>query len=422
METEQGTRTQRPSTARSKMRVLRGTRRGVAVLGVAALALTALAGIGLASPLGSYGNAWPYEQTKNAPLLAVVGDISCQPGTALETEKHSDLCTPLRNQAQAVTANQVEALKPDLVAVLGDEQYQVGRYEDFLGSYDKTYGAFKFLQRPAPGNHEFYDRTKDGKTGETGVGGAGYFDYFNGAQLDPQTGAQVTQTFTNKFDPSGQPPGTFTQPVPRPDGQAGHSGDGWYSYDVGSWHIISLNDECQVQVGGCDPNGAWFARETQWLAKDLAANHSACTAAYWHHPTFSVADETPSGRFSTPEGTATDAWWHLLYNNGADLVLNGHDHTYARYAPMDPSGMADPKKGIREFIVGTGGESLDPPTTNANTPNLEKASGDYYGVMGLRLKHNSYDWSFASSLTSGGAADSSYSDVGTGKCHGPANG
>lgn len=410
-----------PTTQRSKLRqatslvARRGSRRRAVVAGVAVVACVAVAGAVLASP-GSAGNSWPYAPTPRSPLLAVVGDISCQPGPAVETESTKDLCTSLRNQAQAATANQVESMKPDLVAILGDEQYQVGRYEDFLGSYDKTYGAFKFLQRPAPGNHEFYDRTKNGTTGETGVGGTGYFDYFNGAQLDPSTGQPLTQTFTNKFGP-----GTFTQPVPRPDGQAGHTGDGWYSYNLGDWHIISLNDECQVQTGGCDANGAWFALETQWLTQDLAADRSACTAVYWHHPTFTVADETSlNTKSSTPEGAVTDTWWQLLYKNGADLVLNGHDHTYARYAPMDPAGNRDPKKGIRQFIVGTGGESLDPPVANANTPNIENATGDYYGVMGLTLEHNTYHWNFRSSLKSDGTADTSYNDAGTAKCHGPA--
>ncbi len=224
--------------------------------------------------------------TGDAPVLATVGDISCQPGSVPENEKTSDLCTADRNQAQAATANQIEAMKPNLVAVLGDLQYQVGRYEDFTGSYDKTYGAFKFLQRPSPGNHEFYDRGTPGAgaKGETGVGGYGYFDYFNGFQLNPD-GTPVTQSFTQKFVP-----GSFTQPVPRQQGQAGDfgtTGNGWYSYNLGHWHLISLNVECAVEPGGCDPSGAWFASGTKWLAQDLAANRGECTLASWHQPTFS---------------------------------------------------------------------------------------------------------------------------------------
>ena len=100
--------------------------------------------------------------------------------------------------------------------------------------------------------------------------------------------------------------------------------------------------------------GAWFAAELAWLKKDLEENHAACTAAYWHQPTFSATNSI------TPEGIAAQAFWQLLYQYRADLVLNGHDHLYARYRPLDPSGNSDPKQGIREFIVGTGGETLDP--------------------------------------------------------------
>ena len=176
--------------------------------------------------------------------------------------------------AQTATANQIEAMQPNLVAILGDEQYQVGRYQDFLGSFDHTYGAFKLLQRPSPGNHEFYT-----SHGETGDNGYGYFDYYNGYQLDP-AGNPVTHTFTDAADSN-----TFTQPTPRPAGPAGQfgsAGDGWYSYNLGNWHIISFNAECATQPGGCSPSGSWLTSETQWLAQDLRQNRSMCTMHYWH--------------------------------------------------------------------------------------------------------------------------------------------
>lgn len=361
------------------------------------------------------GSPWPYEGSTWSPVIATVGDVSCQPGPPVEGEKQSDVCDKtgagytVRLQAQTATANQIEKMRPDLVMVLGDEQYEVGRYEDFMGSFDKTYGAFKFLHRPAPGNHEFYS-----EHGETGVHGDGYFDYYNGFQLDPNDGSPILDTFTE--DPPGT--GTFTQPRPRQDGQAGHvgqDGDGWYSYNVGLWHVISLNVECAVQPGGCDPNGAWFARETRWLARDLESHQGLCTLAYWHQPTFSVAN--PS---ADPEGVAAQAWWKLLYAHHADLVLNGHDHTYARYAPMDPNGVRDDKNGVREFIVGTGGESLDAVVTNANTPNLEAATGDFYGVMALTLDPDGYRWDFESAMKSPTAAagvPATFSDKGSARCH-----
>ena len=363
------------------------------------------------------GSVWPYGPPSQPPalaladrpqVLATVGDISCQPSAPVEHEKASDVCSTARNQAQVATAGQIEALKPDLVAILGDEQYQVGRLEDFMGSFDKTYGAFKFLQRPTAGNHEFYSAH-----GETGVHGYGYFDYYNGHQVDPSTLNPISKTFTTDDMTS-----TFTQPIPLQDGQAGHFGavgNGWYSYDLGAWHIVSLNAECSVQPGGCDPSGAWLSNETQWLAQDLAADRASCTLAYWHQPTFSSASPTPSA-----EGAAARSWWQLLYQHGAAIVLNGHDHSYARFAPMTPAGTPDPRRGIREFIVGTGGESLD--AISPAVQNLEAATGDYYGVMKLTLSPYRYSWDFESVLKGAGApagAPATYSDTGSGTCHGP---
>jgi hypothetical protein len=134
-------------------------------------------------------NPWPYSSQGPAPVLAAVGDISCQPTGPVDGEKQSDVCDKTgdgyttRWQAQTATATQIESIKPTLVAILGDEQYEVGRYEDFMGSFDHIYGAFKFLQRPTPGNHEFYS-----EHGETGVNGYGYFDYYNGYHVNADTG------------------------------------------------------------------------------------------------------------------------------------------------------------------------------------------------------------------------------------------
>jgi hypothetical protein len=379
-------------------------------------------------------------------VLAVVGDVACQPGeTEPSGEKAGENCIGDTAQnllaSQAATAQQIENMKPDLVALVGDEQYQVGQYSDFENSYEMTYGGFKFITRPAPGNHEFYT-----EHGAIGVAGYGYFSYFNGVQHNAD-GTMMTATISGIPDTDG----TFTQPVPYSDGQAGHFeqtggvgtnstpggtvgvGDGWYSYNLGAWHLISLNIECETQPGGCSPTGSWLAAELEWLKKDLAANHSQCTAAYWHQPSFSAV-----GAVTLPEGQSALAFWQLLYQYGADLVLNGHDHLYARYRPLDPSGNYDPKKGIREFIVGTGGETLDtvvyttaPGTDGAdaanlsgqdnfNAVNLEAATGEFWGVMGLTLNQNGYAWDFESALkdpaqTTGPA---SYSDKGVGTCRG----
>lgn len=363
---------------------------------------------------------WVPTSGEHAAVLAAVGDIACQPGDPVEGEKQKDVCDKTgagyatRWQAQAATADEIEAMKPDLVAILGDEQYEVGRYEDFMGSFDHTYGAFKWLQRPAPGNHEFYS-----EHGESGVHGYGYFDYYNGYHVDPSTGNPVTASVS--AGDGGQP---VVQPVPRDDGQAGQfgtDGDGWYSYNLGGWHIIALNAECAVQPGGCDPHGQWLARETAWLAADLAKNSALCTLAYWHQPTFSAADAAvPGSNFTSKEGAAADAWWKLLYRYGADVVLNGHDHLYARFVPMDPNANPDPRRGIREFIIGTGGESLDQLAQNATSQDIAVGADNYYGVMKFTLYPDGYKWDYESAMKSPDApasAPASFSDVGGARCH-----
>src|SRR5580658_10233528 len=428
------------------MKTIGGRFRAAALIGAAALALAFAAGTraqnqnynGNGDP-HSHDNSWPYAKTWRSPVLAVVGDIACQPGEVENGaiveptgEAAHELCSNPKSpytstslwQSQEATANLIEAMKPDAVAIAGDLQYQVGQYSDFEQSFDLTYGAFKFLHRPAPGNHEFYDEHS-----ETGVAGYGYFSYYNGFQIDT-SGNPITTTVPDPCPTASAAAcgsGATTpnpQPIPRADGQAGHFelganggvngtgvADGWYSYNLGSWHLISLNIECSTQPGGCSNTGSWFAAELAWLQKDLEENHAACTVAYWHQPTFSATNGI------TQEGVTSQAFWELLYQYGADLVLNGHDHLYARYQPLDPNGTSDPRWGIREFIVGTGGETLDPivnatvasganetsqedPTGNVNfnAKNLQAYSGDYWGVMGLTLYPNGYAWDYESAL------------------------
>jgi acid phosphatase type 7 len=428
------------------MKTIGGRFRAALLMGVAASVLAFAAGAVAQNQnsndrhnQNSNDNRWPYASTGRSPVLAVVGDVACQPGEPEATEKAGETCSQdtIQNlrQTQAATAQQIENMKPDLVALVGDEQYQVAQYSDYENSYEQTYGAFKMITRPAPGNHEFYV-----EHGAIGVAGYGYFSYFNGVQHNSDGSIMMT-TIANNPDTGG----TFTQPVPFSDGQAGHFeqsgglgntvpaggqvgvGDGWYSYNLGSWHLISLNIECETQPGGC--TGSWFAAELAWLKHDLEANHSACTLAYWHQPTFSAANS-----IAIPEGTTAQAFWQLLYQHGADLVLNGHDHLYARYRPLDPSGNSDPKKGIREFIVGTGGETLDAVVLtgtasdpsgnpNFNTENLEASSGQFWGVMALTLHEHGYAWDFESALKDPAqpTGPDSFSDKGVGTCHGPVN-
>jgi acid phosphatase type 7 len=435
------------------MKTIRGRFRAAMLMGTAASVLAF-------APGAKAQNTWPYAPTGSSPVIAVVGDIACQPGeTELPGEKANENCaastTPQDLQgtgaipqnlyaSQAATANQIENLKPDLVVLVGDEQYQVGQYSDFENSYETTYGAFKFITRPSPGNHEFYT-----EHGAVGVAGYGYFSYFNGVQHNSD-GSIMTATISGIPDTNG----TFTQPVPFSDGQAGHFeqtgglgtntgggpvgvGDGWYSYNLGAWHLISLNIECETQPGGCSSTGSWLASELEWLRSDLAANQSPCTLAYWHQPSFSAV-----GAVTLPEGQSALAFWKLLYRYGADLVLNGHDHLYARYRPLDAAGSYSPKTGIREFIVGTGGETLDTvvytttlPSTdgadaadltgqpNFNLENIEAATGQFWGVMALTLNENGYAWDFESTLKDPAQTTGpfSFSDKGVGTCHGHPN-
>ena len=378
-------------------------RRNALIAGaVAVAAVLALGTSVLADPGHSSDNSWPYAQAEPV-VLAAVGDIACEPETdedaSTDPYYKCDGGKLVGMDAQFATADQVEAMKPELVALLGDEQYQTGRLSDFENSLDKSYGAFKFLQRPTPGNHEYYAYAKN-KSGhvinEPAQNGVGYFDYYNGQ------------------DESG---------ATRPAGQAGDTGQGWYSYDLGDWHIISLNAECSSAAFGnnCDPHSGLLGEETDWLAADLAGDHSPCTLAYWHQATF-----TAIGAPST-EGAAADAWWDLLYQSGADVVLNGHEHVYARFQPQTPAGTVDTKKGLTQFIVGTGGEDFDTLARNSDgsfsNPNVVTGEDNAFGALKLQLTHNGYSWDFQPVLAGPAAPASAldYRDTGSASCHGPAH-
>jgi hypothetical protein len=386
--------------------------RRVVVIAVAALMSAAATATVLADPGGVFGgsdNPWPYNAPGNSapaanPVLVAVGDIACEPNNTENAGNPSAVKCGDQSlggmTAEYATAQQAEAMKPNLVAILGDEQYQVGKLSDFEQSYEQAWGGLKMLERPSPGNHEYYAYTKK-KDNEAAQNGTGYFAYFNGHN---QAG------------------------TPNAEGQAGDdtsTNQGWYSYDLGNWHIISLNIECSSAPFNNDcstTDSGLLASETNWLSQDLSDNHSPCTLAYWHQPTFS-STATPFTSDST-EGQAADAWWKLLYQHHATLILNGHDHVYSRFAPMDPTGNADPQHGIREFIVGTGGESLDTLSTPP-APNLQASADQYYGVLKLTLQPSGYDWDYESAMLSPIAPPNtplSYSDTGSASCNGNGNG
>jgi Calcineurin-like phosphoesterase len=242
------------------------------------------------------------------------------------------------------TARQVDGIA-GTVFTAGDNAYEAGSADDFKNCYDPTWGRFKDRTRPAAGNHDWL--TPDAQ---------GYRDYFGAAAVNA-------------------------------DGKT------WYSYDLGEWHIVVLDANCG-QVGGCGAD----SDQGRWLAADLAANQSVCTMAIWHQPRFSSGDE----HGNDPE---VDPFWRALYAAGADVVVNGHDHDYERFGPQDPAGHPDAARGIREFVVGTGGAAIrgfNPPVANSE---LRLAIGP--GVIKFTLHPRSYDWTWFSATTdvtdSGGA-------------------
>jgi calcineurin-like phosphoesterase family protein len=234
------------------------------------------------------------------------------------------------------------------VATLGDNAYESGTWEDYTRCYAPTWGRVKARTRPAPGNHEY----------ET-PGAAPYFRYFGAA--------------------------------------AGPGGKGYYSYDLGRWHVVVVNSNCG-DVGGCGEGSP----QGRWLRSDLNEHVTPCTLAYWHHPRFSSG--TVHG--STREMTAI---WRILDSAGADVVLSGHEHNYERFAPQTPEGNPDGRTGIREFVVGTGGRTGYP--FGKPLPTSEVRLSKALGVLRLQLHPAGYDWRFFS------VAGRSFSDRGSGGCH-----
>ena len=231
---------------------------------------------------------------------------------------------------------------------LGDNVYDNGTAAEYTNCYHPSWGRHKARTRPTPGNHEYNS------------GGGGYYGYFGAAAGDPTKG--------------------------------------YYSYDLGDWHIIVLNSNSNCVAISC---AAGSAQDT-WLRTDLALNTKPCTLAYWHHPRFN------SGA-SHGNNTNVGPFWNALYEYNADVILNGHEHVYERFAPQTPLAAADPVRGIRQFTVGTGGRSHY--TFNAAQPNSQVRNGTTFGVLKLTLKTGGYDWQFVP------VAGATFTDVGSGSCH-----
>jgi hypothetical protein len=277
-------------------------------------------------------------------VIGAAGDIACDPQNSLFNDGDG---SPSHCRA-ADTRRLLTNIHADVVLALGDTQYEDGKAWKYRRSYALSWGHLRGRTRPAIGNHE-YGASSTGK---------GYFSYFGA--------------------------------------RAGRAGRGWYSYNVGAWHMIALNSNCSKV--GCGHG----TRQHRWLKKDLALHRTSCTLAYWHHPRYS----------SGPHGNDPDMepFWKVLYRRGAEVILNGHDHLYERFAPMRPSGRRDWRHGLRQFTIGTGGSGLYPVATVR--PNSVARWDRSFGVLRMELRPRSYVWRF---FTVGG---STFNDRGDGRCHG----
>jgi hypothetical protein len=289
------------------------------------------------------------------PVIGAAGDIACDP---TDGNFHGGLGTATRCR-QLYTSDLLVNGGLTAVLPLGDIQYGCGGGAAFLQSYDLSWGRVKSISHPVAGNHEY--STSGGTGCDTTASAAGYFGYFGTA--------------------------------------AGSQTQGYYSFNIGSWHLIALNSNCS-RVGGCSAGSP----QEQWLRGDLAASHAACTLAYWHHPLFT------SGEYAPGVGSVRPLF-RALYENNVDIVLNGHDHNYERFAPQTADGLLDRNNGIREFVVGTGGKSLYAPQTAI--ANSEVRSSSAYGVLLLKLHWQAYEWEFVP------AAGGTFRDAGGEFCENP---
>jgi hypothetical protein len=273
------------------------------------------------------------------PTVAAVGDLVCASNDPARVAGDPTVCQDRRTAELAGRRAFVAFL------LLGDLQYEDGALARFRTAYASTWGRFRSRSRPVPGNHE-YDTP----------GAVGYFDYFGAA--------------------------------------VGRRDEGWYSFDVGAWHLVALNSNCE-DVGGCGPDSA----QARWLRADLAAHPARCTLAYWHHPRFT------SGSIHADD-VRVEALWDVLDDADAELVLAGHAHQYERFAPQTATGAPTPS-GLVELVVGTGGRSrhsFAAPRTNSLV-----RRDTTFGILELTLGEDRYTWRYR-------AVDGAFVDAGSALC------
>jgi acid phosphatase type 7 len=268
-----------------------------------------------AKPKTKPATALPTTAAKSDPVFVGAGDI------AMCNKPDQNLTGPAAKR----TAELIDQI-PGTVFTTGDNAYPNGAVEDYKTCYDPTWGRFKARTYPSPGNHEYHS-----------TDAAPYYAYF------------------------GE--------------RAGAASKGYFSYDLGEWHIVSLNSNIDAQTGSA---------QEKWLKADLAAHPKACTLAYWHHPVFSSGTHGNDPKMKD--------LWQTLYDAGADVIVNGHEHNYERFAPQSPAGKPDSKRGIREFIVGTGGADLR--VLETIQTNSEVHNSGTYGVIKFVLQPKSYSWEF----------------------------
>jgi hypothetical protein len=305
------------------------------------------------SSANSAASAVVQASSSGDPVVAAAGDVACDPAS----QYFNGGAGTTNNCHEQATANLLLGLNPTAVLALGDEQYECAGASAFSQSYDPTWGRLKSITHPAVGNHEY--QTTGGTGCDTSGKATPYFSYFGAAAGDPTKG--------------------------------------YYSFNVGSWHLIALNSNCS-NAGGCSAGSP----QEVWLKNDLAANPTACTLAFWHHPRWS------SDQF-LGNNSDTAAEWTDLYNANADVVLSGHAHEYERFAPQNPGEGLDTTRGIREFVVGTGGRSFS--TFGSIQPNSEVRNNATFGVLKLTLHATSYDWQFLPE------AGKTFTDSGSNSCH-----
>ena len=259
-------------------------------------------------------------------VIAAAGDLACGSLTPAGIPCLHDQTSLL-----------VRQLNPTALLLLGDLQYESGSSADFGAYFDPSFGELKSIIYPVPGNHEYFT-----------PGASAYFDYFNGAGND--------------------------------SGRAGSRRRGYYSFDLGAWHIVALNTNCP-EIGGCSTRSP----QADWLRADLAAHPKECTLAFAHSARFS------SGEHGNDEMLRD--LWQVLYDADVDVFLSGHDHDYERFAPQDARGRADPERGIRAFVVGTGGKGLGR-FLHRPIQNSEAHDNSSIGVLTLTLRPGNYSWRF----------------------------